>query len=67
MAIFIQLYQNERNGTTKGKWYGRTKIVGTKTLKDIAERIQRNASMTVRTALVHASWLASWISKTWRQ
>ena len=45
MAIFIQLYQSERNGTTKGKWYGRTKIVGTKTLKDIAEHIQRNASM----------------------
>lgn len=45
MAIFIQLYQSKRTGATKDKWYGRAKVLGTKTLKDIADQIQRNASM----------------------
>ena len=46
MAVFYQLYQNKRTGsTTKDKWYARAKVIGTKDLRDIAEIIQRNASV----------------------
>ena len=46
MAVFYTLYQNiQENSPQKGMWYARVKPVGTKTLKDIAEIIQRNASV----------------------
>ena len=46
MAIFYKLYQNKATGSkTFGKWYARAATVGTKDLKDIAEVIQRNASV----------------------
>ena len=40
------MYQNDReNFANKGKWYARIKPVSTKGLKEIAEIIQRNASV----------------------
>ena len=46
MAVFYKLYQNKATGSkTFGKWYARAKTIGTKDLKDIAEIIQRNASV----------------------
>lgn len=46
MAVFIKMYQSNRKGSPQqGKWYARVKPIGTKDLKDIAELIQRNASV----------------------
>jgi hypothetical protein len=46
MAIFYEVYQDNREKNPhKGKFYARAKTIGTKDLRDIAEIIQRNASM----------------------
>lgn len=46
MPIMYELYQEKREKSAqKDKWYARAKTLGTKDLKDIAEIIQRNASV----------------------
>lgn len=46
MPIMYELYQEKRRTSpNKDKWYARAKTLGTKDLKDIAEIIQRNASV----------------------
>lgn len=46
MPIHYKVYQdNRKTNPNKGKWYGRATTLGTKDLKDIAELIQRNASV----------------------
>ena len=75
MAIFYEVYQDNREKNPhKGKFYARAKTIGTKDLRDIAEIIQRNASMkrsdvvAVLTELaeVVGSFFGRWLPrKTW--
>lgn len=46
MPVYYKIYQDNRErNPNKGKWYARATTIGTKELKDIAELIQRNASV----------------------
>ena len=45
MAIRYRLYQNQREGKTKGKWYARAVALNTIDTDSLAERIQANCTV----------------------
>lgn len=46
MPVFYRLVQNHNEkSSANGKWYARARTIGTRTLKDVSEIIQRNCTV----------------------